>query len=138
MDLILDFDVNGWTLDERMDFEEVVTTMTVEQAVGLIGKAGVADDATDEQRSEAMDAMFAIPSRVRAAFVWIAARRNDPGLSFADAAKTFTGQDFYDAIQPDGGEADTAPLPETPATTTAKSSVRSASTSSTPRRKSAV
>ena len=136
MDIKLDFDVNDWTLDERMDFEDAVKTMTVEQAVQLIAKAGASKDSTPEESAAAMEAMFAIPSRVRAAFVWIAARRGDQDLTFEAAARSFTGQDFYDGIAADDGAGE-APLEAAPTTTTAKSSARSATTSSTPRRKSA-
>jgi hypothetical protein len=135
MDIKLDFDVNEWTLDERMDFEDAVKTMTVEQAVQLVSRAGARPDADDAEKAAAMEAMFSIPSRIRAAFVWIAARRESPDMTFADAAKSFTGQDFYDGIASDDEDAD--PLEAVPEPTTAKSSARSASTSSTPRRKSA-
>ena len=124
MDITLDFDIYHWKLGERMAFEKA-TGMTCERAVTLFAKAG-------EDEEAALD----VPASVQAGFVWIAARRQKPEMTFDQAADCFDGQDFIDAI-PEVDEADVPLVNREARRTTKKSSGRSATRSTTPPPKSA-
>ena len=123
MDITLDFDIYRWKLAERIAFEKVAG-MTCERALSLF--AAVAEgDGVDEEK--ALD----VPAAVHAAFVWIAARRIEPGLTFEQATERFDGMAFIDAIP----EEEPAPLvtPNRAARrSTKKSAAPSATTSTTP------
>lgn len=124
MDITLDFDIYRWNLDERIEFEKHAG-MTCERAIAMFAKAGDDEDA-------ALD----VPAAVQAAFVWIAARRKKPEMTFKEAAQAFSGQDFLDAI-PEVDEADVPLANRAARRSTKKSSARSATTSTTPPEKSA-
>jgi len=125
VELVIDLDIYRWPFNDRIDFEKAAG-VTVERAVSMLA-AGAEDD------DKALD----IPARVQAAFVWIAARKSEPGLSFDEAAGRFDGRAFFDAIPQ--GEDEPDPLPENreQRRTSAKSAARSATTSTTRPRKSA-
>jgi len=69
-------------------------------------------------------------------FVWIAARRKRTGLTFEEAAAAFTADDFMAGI-PEEDESPLATPNREQRRTTERSSGRSATTSITPRKKSA-
>ena len=114
----LDLDIGRWPLLDQMDFEKA-TKMTVQRAARVMVAAAEDEEAAAD-----------IPASVLAGFIWIAARRQKPGLSFEEAAAAFTADDFTAALPED----EPAPLP-TPnraqRRTTNKSSARSATTSTT-------
>lgn len=121
-ELIIDLDVMRWKLAERIAFERVAH-VTVERAATVLVAA-----ADDEEK--AID----IPPLIPAAFMWIAARRKNPGLSFEDAAEMFNAEDFFAAIG-DAAETEAEPPLANRAQrrTSAKSAARSATTSTTRR-----
>ena len=131
----LDLDIGKWPLIDQMDFEKAVK-MTVQRAAMLMAKAGVEDGANEEEKAAALEAGADIPAAVLAGFVWIAARRKRAGLTFEEAAAAFTADDFMAGI-PEEDEAPLATPNREQRRTTGKSSGRSATTSITPRRKSA-
>jgi hypothetical protein len=125
VDLVIDLDIYKWPLRDRIDFERAAG-MTVERAASTLASASEDEDL--------VGAALDVPAVVPAAFVWIAARRDEPGLTFDDAAGRFTGEDFFAAIK---SEDEPAPLANrAQKRSTAKSAGPSATTSTTRPRKS--
>lgn len=122
MDIELDFDVYRWKLSERIAFEKVAG-MTCERALSLFAAVGEGDAVNEE-------AALDIPALVQAAFVWIVARRQKPGMTFDEAAEMFDGMAFLDAI-PEEDEAPLAAPNRAARRSTKKSSAPSATTSIT-------
>lgn len=123
----LDLDIQKWPLLDKMDFEDKVG-MTAERAGQLMARAAADDTDSEEVRAKAADAAADIPAKVLVGFVWIAARRQRGGLTFEDAAASFSTDDFLEAIP--------EPVPLAPENraqrrSTAKSKGRSATTSTT-------
>ena len=136
MDIKLDFDVDSWTMSEQMAFEDAAK-VTCDQAQILLMKGSASKDSDDGKMLLAIDSLFAVPARVRVAFLWIAARRDDPDLTFEQAVEQFKGEDFMNALKAAGE--DDAPLeePASPdAPSTSESSEPSAPSAAAPRRKS--
>lgn len=120
----LDLDIGKWPLIDQMDFEKAVG-MTTQRAARLMVAAS-------EDEDKAAD----IPAAVLAGFVWVAARKQRPGLTFEEAAGAFSADDFMAAIPEEPVPLEASPNRAQRRTTKA-SSGRSATTSSTPRSKSA-
>jgi len=117
----LDFAVHSWKLGEQMAFESKVGK-TVYEALNMF---------PDEGQE------FAVPAAVVAGFAWVAARRADPDVTFDDVADTVTLEDFA-AHMESMPEPEPAPLANrAQRRSTAKSSARSATTSTTRQPKSA-
>lgn len=123
--ITIDLDIYRWPFIDRMDFEKVAG-MTVERAAKTL-----ADAAGNE------DVALDVPARVQAAFVWIAARKTEPGLTFDTAAARFDGEAFFDAIHEEDDAPPLATTNRAQRRSTGKSSARSATTSTTRPRKSA-
>lgn len=121
-ELVIDFDIMRWKLSERIAFERVAK-MTVERAATVLSEAG-------EDESKAIDIAPVIP----AAFMWIMARRKQPGITFEEAAETFSAEDFFAALgaaaEEEEEEAPLASPEQRP--TSGKSADLSACTSTTP------
>jgi hypothetical protein len=131
----LDLDIGKWPLIDQMDFEKAVK-MTVQRAARVMSAAAADESSSVAEQEAAAEAAADIPAAVLVGFVWIAARRKRPGLTFEEAAAAFTADDFMDGI-PEEDEAPLATPNREQRRTTGKSSGRSATTSITPRRKSA-
>ncbi len=120
IDFELDFAIHKWSLAEQMAFERAVG-MTVYKAYDLL---------PDEGQE------FDVPAAVVAGFTWIAARRKSPDITFDEVANQVSLEDFMEAFE-------RLPEPNPPLAnreqrrSTAKSSARSATTSTTRPRKSA-
>ncbi len=125
MELVIDMDIYKWPLRDRIDFEKAAG-MTVERAAMKLAAASGDADMT----GPALD----IPAVVPTAFIWIAARKQEPGLTFDEAAGRFTGEDFFAAIPADEEPAPLANREQR--RSTRKSAAPSATTSTTRPRKS--